>query len=348
MTETDQNHIEVEQNDVSVEKTIRTADEDLSHVVFSITSERVDSVRVRLVDSIPPTVPTSEVGIHPDHEADWTVQDRSLVFECTLDPEGECTTLYGFRGTDGDLTASFRSEPSVETEPAPRGASATADADVEEAAVAPSRATDGGATSVPDEDAPAGDADPADDGDAATDPDAESRPAPGSAPDRAENGADEADAHEGDDAEGDADEGESVASGASESVASALAAELRAGNVPEEDVEELRAALGADGPSNSLEVRFRRVQRTVEDIAAYKDALEEFIDDNGTGAEAIETLDEDVAAVENRLDDVEERVEEVAAVHEDVAAIEEDVASLRDAVERNSAWREDLQQAISE
>jgi polyhydroxyalkanoate synthesis regulator phasin len=161
---------------------------------------------------------------------------------------------------------------------------------------------------------------------------------------------------ESDDAGGEA-AGAAVPAATPGSVAAALAAEIRAGEVPEADVETLRDALAPAVPEpepsvpRSVEVRIDRLQNRTEDLAAYTDALEEFIDEEGTGAAVIEGVRSDldgvradVSAVEERLAAVEETDERLAdrlddaradldAAAERVSAVESDVSGLVERVE---------------
>ncbi|SEH43916.1 hypothetical protein SAMN05192561_1011094 [Halopenitus malekzadehii] len=126
------------------------------------------------------------------------------------------------------------------------------------------------------------------------------------------------------------------------SVASALAAEIRSGDVPEADLETLREELDLGTP-RSVDVRISRLQSRIEDLAAYADALEEFIDEEGTATEVLESTREQVEDVATALDAAEARIDEAAdarrSVREDLNAVEgtlddalDDVADLEDRV----------------
>ena len=99
------------------------------------------------------------------------------------------------------------------------------------------------------------------------------------------------------------------------------------------------------GKVNTLDARLRRTQRTVEDLAAYEDALAEFIEHNGGAAQVIDELraeiDElrgDVAAMEDELGETHERV---AALQSDVDATSDAVESVRGSVEELEVDHED-------
>jgi chaperonin cofactor prefoldin len=107
-------------------------------------------------------------------------------------------------------------------------------------------------------------------------------------------------------------------------VASALAAELRAGAVADDDVAALREHLDvpAAEPSvpRSVEVRLDRCQSKLADLDAYTAALEEFLDENGTGEELVAGFREDVESLQS----------EVAAVEADLSDLRTTQRDLRD------------------
>ncbi|QLG62392.1 coiled-coil domain-containing protein [Halorarum salinum] len=113
------------------------------------------------------------------------------------------------------------------------------------------------------------------------------------------------------------------------SVAEALATELREGEVSAEDRELLKRELELDH-STSVDARISRLQSSVEDLGAYTDALEEFVDENGTADELIEGLRADVTEVRDALDAVEA---DLAAADDERADLADDVADVRGTVD---------------
>ncbi|MEF8907037.1 MAG: hypothetical protein V5A13_04165 [Haloarculaceae archaeon] len=161
-----------------------------------------------------------------------------------------------------------------------------------------------------------------------------------------------------DEDEEDAEQAESGADigSAEESLVAALAAELEEGNVPEEDVERLRNALGQPhGERKSVVVRVEKLQRDVDEVLAYTDALAEFLDENGTGEELITDFQEEVDdfreemerfeadldevasatdRTEGRVDDLETEVEDsFEEVREDLGALRTEVEAVHDELE---------------
>ncbi|WP_252699679.1 hypothetical protein [Natronosalvus vescus] len=86
-----------------------------------------------------------------------------------------------------------------------------------------------------------------------------------------------------------------------ESVVSTLVAELEAGTVDSEEIDRLRDHLGQDESRTSVGVRLEHVQARMESFAAYVDALEEFLDENGTAAQIQERLQSDLETVHDEL-----------------------------------------------
>jgi predicted nucleic acid-binding Zn-ribbon protein len=128
------------------------------------------------------------------------------------------------------------------------------------------------------------------------------------------------------------------------SLTAALAAEIREGSVPDEDLELIRAELDPGLP-RSADVRIRRLQSQVEDLAAYSDALAAFIDDEGTGEEVIASLRDDVRAVSDELDRMAERVDAGADERE---SIRSDVSRLRGDLDALDERVEDAAQSLSD
>jgi predicted nucleic acid-binding Zn-ribbon protein len=85
-------------------------------------------------------------------------------------------------------------------------------------------------------------------------------------------------------------------------VAERLLDELESGGVTERERVALRRRLGVD-PRPSMEARIDHLHTRVEKFAAYTNALEAFLDENGTARDLLEELQGDVGTVYDRLDD---------------------------------------------
>ena len=160
------------------------------------------------------------------------------------------------------------------------------------------------------------------------------------------------DGTEPDEDEQQADGTVSAASAVDGSLLAALAREARENDLPDEDAAALREALGvSDQPDGSVEARVQRIQRDVADLRAYTDALEEFLDENGTGRQILEEAREGIGQFEDRLDEFERTVERVETnVDETDAATQElrsDVGEVRGEVEETAASVEDLEAEVA-
>jgi predicted nucleic acid-binding Zn-ribbon protein len=115
------------------------------------------------------------------------------------------------------------------------------------------------------------------------------------------------------------------------SVAAALAAELRDGTVDDADLAALQDALETELPT-SVDVRIQRLQSQVEDLSAYREALAEFLDENGTAEAVLEEVRAELDEVTDQVEAVEETVGDAAAdteaVVERLDGVEDRLASL--------------------
>jgi outer membrane murein-binding lipoprotein Lpp len=276
-------------------------------IAFEFASRREESVRVRLSDRVPNGVAVEDLGFHPEYGSQhWEIDDGTITFERELEAGAEYTTVYGIRATGTDDIAQFLDEPALEEvdPPLPEGASAV------ENGVAP----DGDIVDqvVPSEDELTGRED------------------------------DREDEPDGDDMDvGDLDLGDPTTSGSvdgteagaavevEDGVISALADEIRSGDVPVEDLELVGRALEkvvGDG-GGSTDARVRQLQSEVADLRAYTNALEEFLDEEGTGEQLIEEFEAELATFGDRLDEIESGIDANTATVEDFEGTVDDLRS---------------------
>ncbi|QGX94466.1 hypothetical protein EI982_06535 [Haloplanus rallus] len=239
------------------------------------------------------------------------------------------------RSTDDDLSAAMRDrDESVDAVDA-----GSADGSEAEDAEAPDEADDDEPEAVGSADAAAA-LDPRAGDETPDDDTPEEQPTPATADDGTDATADDgADATADDGTDATADTGPAAAPG---SVASALAAEIREGSVDDDDMAVLREAFEGEVPT-SVDVRVSRLQSQVEDVLAYRDALADFLDENGTAEEVLGDVSEDLADLHDRVDDLDASL---SAAADDRAALREDVTETADAVaetdERLEAVGDDL------
>lgn len=385
-------------------------------IAFEIESLVDEPIRIRLVDDIPESFPMEGVGFHPDYEGDnWTAyRDNRVAYERTLEPGESVLTVYGIRIDDPEEAEDFLEEPAIEL--IEHGdAAATGDVLGRETTQvvrdALSGEEAGGLSELDsqpllDDDVPApvprdrvenpitvtGDRDesvdavgveeaemeeeePADEEADADDtvPSAEAA----KALDPRSGGEDESTV----DRDDERDDTAAPAATETASVAAALAAEIRSGTVDDEDLTVLREAFEAadDGEAavpTSVDVRIGRLQSQIEDLLAYRDALADFLDENGTAEEVVgevseeltdlnarvesleetaadadaerATLDSEVEAVADRVDDVAERVETVADDLDDLSTTAETIEERLDAVEELESDIEAIEAELDE
>jgi len=307
--------VSVSSDGVTVDKRFEEDEFPVPAIAFEIRSERSESVTVTIVDEVPADVAVEDLGFHPEYGSEfWTIDEERITFERELEADGEYTTVYGIRATGTEDVEKFLTEPVIESVDPPLEEDETDGAVVDE-----------GSTDVV-RDVISGDSDGVpglDEDDSAEDEDVETLDLK-DPNDPSDDGATAAAGGEtsGEDGEGDAE------TASVESLVGALAAELRNGNVDEDDVKLLRKAfdLVDDGSGGSVDARIQRLQTEVADLLAYTDALEEFLDENGTAEQTIEGFRNEVESLQSEL----QEVGELARGHEEALA---DVQTTVDGVE---------------
>lgn len=147
-------------------------------------------------------------------------------------------------------------------------------------------------------------------------------------------------------------DGSTVASATSGSIAEALASEIRRGSVDDDDLSVIADELGGreerdeegkrgviGGTGGSDVARLDHLQSRIDEVAAYTGALETFLDEHGTGAQLIDTLESDLETLRSEVSDTVDRLEttestvdtiddQVGSLTEDVDTVERDVRKL--------------------
>lgn len=379
----------VERGGVSVEKSFEPDDFPVPAIAFVIHSDRDGTTDIRIVDQVPDDVPAQDIGFHPKYGADfWSVEDGEIVFEREFETGEEYTTVYGLRAKDTDEVERFLTEPTIEgvegeetvsdiigDEPVEEGADHADEEEADQEAVDTSINLDdptgtGDETDAADEKEPE-DPDPAE----ASADDLESAIA-----DIDENGEGNEDTGEDDEPDPGADgevsaavgsvgeQPESAGNGAiaavePEDLAAALAAEIRDGDIADEDLETLREALGADPEASSevpghVEAKIDKLQSDVDEVVAYTGALESFLDDAGSADELLAMRDEfddlrgNVDELEGTVAGMDDQLDEVTATTETleggIEALRDDVADLEGSLSELDSQLEDLKDDLGE
>jgi archaellum component FlaC len=355
--------VSVSSDGVTVDKRFEEDEFPVPAIAFEISSTRAETVTIRLVDQVPEGVETEDLGFHPEYGSEfWTLEDDQITFERELEANSEYTTVYGIRATGTDNVEQFLTEPTIESVDPPLDGDDVVVNEESSDVVRDVISGDGEIPGLEDDEGETGDED---------DEDVETL--------------DLKDPNEPADTGGESasgDGGAAVADLDAETLTGALATEIRNGNVSEDDVKLLRKAfdMADDDSSASVEARIKRLQTEVSDLLAYTDALETFLDENGTGDELIEDFDDRIDEFESRiegfqsdLDEVREYAEDhdetlnslesdvesvqqtmsslesdVASVGEDVESITEDLESVESEVESVSAELDDLEGQVGD
>lgn len=151
---------------------------------------------------------------------------------------------------------------------------------------------------------------------------------------------------------GPADDGEPTGTGSSsafdegafESVGAALATEIREGRIDDDDLAVISSELAVD-PTGSERAKLDQLRSRVDDVAAYANALEGFLDENGTAQEILDEFRSDVESLEADLEDVADRV---STVESDVQALDEQLQALDDDVGGIGTDVDDLKEGLDD
>lgn len=317
--------VTVEDDPVSVTKSVDTDRFPVDAVSYRIESEQ--PVTLQLTDVVPESLPLDAVGFHPDFgEEYWeTTPDREIQYTRELSADDSVETVFGVRESDVDFER-LLSEPDVITQPANNGAADVASSndgpDTSDASTpAPEPSSEPESTPPAEEtDKPASVPEPSAQSQETTtvpESDGESVDTAARLLEQLENG--DIDIDDEDSLLG----GEPSETESNEPVIERLVTELSADDVDESLKDELRDEVSNTEP-RSVDVRIKRLQSTVADLDAYTDALERFLDENGTAQELLDSLDErletatsDIAALEEQVETVETTVEETTAELDD-------------------------------
>jgi len=304
--------VTVRSDGVTVTKRFEADEFPVPAIAFEFISRREEPVRVRLSDQVPDGVAVEDLGFHPEYGSQhWEVDEETITFERELEPGAEYTTVYGIRATGTDDIAQFLAEPDIEEVDPPLSGDATPvpDSDTVDRII-PSQDELSGAEDDRDEESDGADGEDVDIGELdlrdPTTPESESGTEAGGA----------------------------AGNEAGDGVISALADEIRSGDVAIEDLQLVGRALekvGDDG-GRSTDARIQQLQTEVADLRAYTNALEEFLDEEGTGTQLIEEFEAELGEFGDRLDDLESGVESNTATVDSVEDTVEDVRGEMDGV----------------
>lgn len=284
-------------------------------IALDISSGREEQVTVELSDRVPDDIDIDDLGFHPDHGSEhWTIEGEQIRFEREFAPGESYTTVYGIRTAD-DVTQ-FLDEPTLESVEPPLSAAERGvvlesdDALVEDAIAGSAEPSTDGSAKEPD------DTGTLDLGGVDHSGDTGEGPVEGSAAPSRNRDATTADPvldlNETVTQEREPVAATETADDPGESLVAALAAELRAGSVAEDDLELLGEAVVDAHPalgSGSVVARLDQLQGDVAELRSYTGALETFLDENGTGEQLVASVQAELDSVDGRLDSLETEVD---------------------------------------
>jgi len=336
----------VSSDGITVDKRFEEDEFPVPAIAFEIQSERDETATVTLLDDVPADVAVEDLGFHPEYGSEfWTIDDDQITFGREIDAGESYTTVYGIRATGTDNVEQFLTEPTIAAVD-PAGDADPADIVGSSGSDAVRDVISGDSDSVPGLDSDDEDIETLD----LTDPNAEEAEAAATEPDpepvEDEAETDETDESEQDDTDTEADAEESTdgtvetttdESVAAETLTRELAAEIRNGNVSGDDIKLLRQAFELAGKEGgSVDARLEQLQTDVSDLRAYTSALEEFLEENGTGQQLIEELQSDIDGIESDLSELDSRASdnsaEIDSIQETVTkleSLEDDVSDLK-------------------
>ncbi|PSP70666.1 hypothetical protein BRC79_01920 [Halobacteriales archaeon QH_8_67_27] len=316
--------VSVSSDGVTVDKRFEEDEFPVPAIAFEITSARSETVTVTIVDDVPEDVAVEDLGFHPEYGSEyWTIDEEQITFEREIEAGSEYTTVYGIRATGTDNVEQFLTQPRIERVDPPLEEGDDGGGVVDESGSDVVRdVISGDSDAVPGLD----DEDDEDDGDDVGTLDLKDP----NEPNDSSSGGNGASSDSG------GSGGGSVALEDAEvdTLVGALAAEIRNKNVDAEDVKLLRKAFDlADDNGGSVDARIQHLQTEVSDLLAYTGALEEFLDENGTGDEIIDDFREQVESFESELEEVREMTsshdESLSSVEDTVEEVESSMDSLQ-------------------
>lgn len=316
-----------------------------------------DPATVTVVDEIPTELPIEEVGFHDDHApANWTLEDRTLTVETVVPAEGERVVMFGIPGAGEAAGSASFSSPEISAVEAldPDGIrsgdldATLPDLEVADRAEAITQVIDdeGSAESVDLSSPQAGDGG---DAEGTSEPAASADDIQAAVETVEDDAAEPSRAATSEDADVSADTPPPDELDVEAGLVEALRAELESAS--EEDREAMVQALGLEPPT-SFDARLRHVQTRMDDFVAYADVLEEFLDERGTPEEFIAEINEEIDALEAKLEslgELEDRMIDVESRLEDrVSTVEDRLAEMEDADDERAETVADLEAAVTD
>jgi archaellum component FlaC len=322
-------------------------------IAFEFASDREESVMITLTDEVPEGVAVEDLGFHPEYGSEyWTIDDDQITFEKDLDANSEYTTVYGIRATGTDDVEQFLTEPGIDEVDPPLPKEDKADTDDPD--------EDGSEDIIPETDnnvvkdviSGEGDVPGLEDDDDADDEEIETLNLKDPNQPDSVGGGNSANSEETSDGETTAVDLDG------DSVVATIAEEIRQNEVAIDDLKLVTRAIDKlsernDGGSSSggaQDARVDKLQKDIADLRAYTDALEEFLDENGTGEQLIRDFESQLDNMSDSLDQVEAELaktsDTVDGVRDGMEEVTSEVDSVADDVDSVESTVEDLEKSL--
>jgi predicted nucleic acid-binding Zn-ribbon protein len=361
--------VRISSDGVTVTKRFEEDEFPVPAIAFEFVSDRDESVTVTLSDEVPDSVAVEDLGFHPEYGSEfWTIDEDEISFEREFDANTEYTTVYGIRATGADDVEKFLTEPVIEIVDPPLPDSEKEEEEDEETA-------DYGAGSddiVPESDddivkdviSGEGEVPGLEDEDDATDEEIETLDLKD--PNDPDDAGTTVTADSGGGSDAETEEGSDSVDVDTDSVVSAMAEEIRQNNVPVDDLKLVQRAIdkladrdGASSGDGAHDARVDKLQSDIADLRAYTDALEEFLEEEGTGDQLIrdfesqlDEFDRSLERIQSELSETTDTVSEVRGemdeVTSEVETVTDEVGSMSEEVDSVSEEIDDVESSVSE
>lgn len=260
-------------NGVKLTKSLQFDSYQIPSVTLEFTSNRRDTATVTVRDPIPDGLSVKDVGFHRQFGKEhWKVDEDQLVFEYDLEPDEEYKTVYGFHPGRVDQCTNLLTSPNsikVTSKDAPGDEAKPVSRSAAESPYHDEKSTQMDAIASGEDSETSG-------------------------------GGDRKDQPIADTLESEF---------GIESIADRLAEELEDGDVSEATIEILEEHLTMEASSSAGEdVRLGQIQKDVMDLRAYINALEAFLDKEGSAEDIIEEFERKINDLEGKLKDQQARI----------------------------------------
>lgn len=290
-----------EHDGVRLKKTLNDDEYELPSIEYIIKSEREETVSVTIRDPIPDGISAENIGFHRDYGKDcWEIDGGDLVFRCSLEPDEEFKTVYAFRAGSVEVSGELLVSPeSIDIEPSLSSAPEPNEI-TRSSSNSPYPASDQPQSSESDEESNAGGVDL-----------------------------------------GEMSDVEAIDVGTSnDSLVDKLAEEIQNDEPSPESLEILQDHVVPESTSTgSAGARLSQLQEDVSNLRAYTTALEEFLDEEGSAQEIMESIEERMDEVEAEIHSLQSTIPELEA---DIESVTSNLKQLDGSVERMSSELDEL------